>query len=80
MLTDSEVQSLNHDRLQVEIAKLMAETAKLNVESTKLQAETAKINRERFLYPVLISSGAFTALAGFAGVAFTVWAKWYGVA
>lgn len=47
MMTKEE---LTHDKIQAEIANLLAETAKLN-------AETAKINRERWWYPIAISTG-----------------------
>ncbi|KIC84965.1 hypothetical protein RN49_21410 [Pantoea agglomerans] len=47
---------LNSNRINVEIAKLMAETQKLN-------AEAGKLNRETFWYPVAVSTGMIGTVA-----------------
>lgn len=47
---------LNSNRINVDIAKLMAETQKLN-------AEAGKLNRETFWYPVAVSTGMIGAVA-----------------
>lgn len=46
--------TLEAQKFEAEIAKLMAETVKLN-------AEAAKMIRERAWYPILLMTGAFTA-------------------
>ncbi|WP_376715435.1 hypothetical protein [Pantoea agglomerans] len=47
---------LNSNRINMDIAKLMAETQKLN-------AEAGKLNRETFWYPVAVSTGMIGAVA-----------------
>lgn len=50
-------------RVDVEIAKLIAESSKLNAESHKLLAEASKFHRERAWYPVVLMTTAVGATA-----------------
>ncbi|MEN4559681.1 hypothetical protein ABEG45_23280 [Pantoea agglomerans] len=52
----TDMNELNSNRINVDIAKLMAETQKLN-------AEAGKLNRETFWYPVAVSTGMIGAVA-----------------
>lgn len=61
---------LTHDRIQAEIAKLLAETAKLNDERDKMRAEASKLSAEADKYrndlkwhPVALTLGVATAAA-----------------
>jgi len=51
-------------KLIAETAKLNAETGKLNAENSKLNAENRKLSREVFWYPIAISTGLVSAVAG----------------
>jgi hypothetical protein len=62
-------------RMDVEIAKLYAESSKLHAETSKLlsegqkiQAETSRINREAIAYPWLPFIAAIVGNAGVSGV------------
>lgn len=50
--------------LIAETGKLNAETGKLNAENAKLHAENRKFAREVFWYPVAISIGFVSTVAG----------------
>ncbi|MEN4527374.1 hypothetical protein RM160_21995 (plasmid) [Pantoea agglomerans] len=52
----TDMNELNSNRINMDIAKLMAETQKLN-------AEAGKLNRETFWYPVAVSTGMIGAVA-----------------
>lgn len=53
-------------KVDAEIAKLIAETARINSElpafTAKLAAETAKISNENRWYPAVVASGATLAI------------------
>ena len=51
-------------KLIAETSKLNAETGKLNAENRKFNAETGKLSREIFWYPLAISAGLVSAVAG----------------
>ena len=50
-------------RVDVEIAKIIAESSKLIAETGKLNAEAAKFHRERAWYPVVLMTTAVGATA-----------------
>lgn len=52
----TDMNELNSNLINMDIAKLMAETQKLN-------AEAGKLNRETFWYPVAVSTGMIGAVA-----------------
>lgn len=54
-------------RVDAEIAKLVAESVKLNNEARKLVAETGKLSRETFWYPIAIAAGLMGAGAALFG-------------
>jgi hypothetical protein len=54
-----------HRRMDLEIARLLAETSKLSAETSKISAETSRINREMSSYPWL---PIMTATLGSTGV------------
>jgi len=55
-MSATDMNELNTNKINAEIAKLMAETQKLN-------AEAGKLTRETFWYPVAIASGMIGAVA-----------------
>ncbi|MCD2358995.1 hypothetical protein LQK91_21570 [Pantoea sp. MHSD4] len=55
-MSATDMNELNSNRINAEIAKLMAETQKLN-------AEAGKLTRETFWYPVAVSTGMIGAVA-----------------
>lgn len=54
-MSASDMNELNSNKIQAEIAKLMAETQKLN-------AGAGKMTRETFWYPVAVSTGMIGAV------------------
>jgi len=55
-MSATDMNELNSNRINAEIAKLMAKTQKLN-------AEAGNLNRETFWYPVAVSTGMIGAVA-----------------
>ena len=47
-----------------ELEKIHSEISKLIAETSKLNAETGKLSREIFWYPLAISAGLVSAVAG----------------
>jgi len=52
------------EKIHSEIGKLIAETSKLNAENRKRDAENRTLSREVFWYPIAISTGLVSAVAG----------------
>lgn len=63
-MTDLELKQMQ--KIDAEIAKLVAETAKINkgfdAEVSKIKAETLKLDRETFWYPMVIVAGMFAGI------------------
>ena len=57
--------TVDAQKIEAEIGKLMAETVKLNAETGKLQAEMAKLMRETRWYPVIWATGLIGAALAF---------------
>jgi regulator of replication initiation timing len=55
-------------KLMAETGKLNAETGKLNAENRKLNAENRKLTREVFWYPLAVSTGLVSAVAGITAI------------
>ena len=53
-------------KIDAEIAKLIAETSKINrsfgAEISKIKSETLKLDKETFWYPMMITAGLFAGI------------------
>ncbi len=53
---------LTHDKIQAEIAKLMAETAKINAEYQSYPIVIEKLRRETVMYPFIVGASVTLAI------------------
>lgn len=56
-------EALNHDRINAEISKLIAEAGKLNAETAKFHVEATKLRREAIWYPAAVAAGLIGSIS-----------------